>query len=98
MTIDTKLTCPLGSTCEHIVDGVIERCAWYVRIEGKNPNTGEDMNESRCAMAWQPLLTVGLTGKMDNTAVSIQSLRNETIKRQDLALGVVSGHKNISSI
>jgi len=93
-------TCPLGSTCEKIGDGVIERCAWYVKIEGTNPNTGEFMCESRCAMAWTPLLMIDGNGKTNETIAAIQNLRNETVKRQDAALALganLDGPKIIAS-
>jgi len=90
MSVEVTITCPLGSVCERIVDGKLERCAWYVKMVGTNPNTGEDVDEARCAIAWQPLLAVDTNGKLDQTVSSVQSMRNETIKRQDLALGVVA--------
>lgn len=91
--IKTVTTCPLGSTCEKVANGVIERCAWYVKIEGNNPNTGAFMSESRCSMAWQPLLMIDTNGKLNENIAAIQSMRNETIKRQDAALGVINGSK-----
>jgi hypothetical protein len=89
MTIEVQVTCPLGSTCEKVVDGVIERCAWYVSLEGKNPQNGKEVNDSKCAIAWQPLLMIETAGIMNGTNASVQSLRNETVKRQEIALEVV---------
>jgi len=43
--IKTVLTCPLGAKCEEIKDGAIHRCAWYTKLAGTNPNTGESMDE-----------------------------------------------------
>ena len=90
MALKVELTCPLGSTCEKVVGDHIERCAWYVKLEGKNPQTGKDINESKCAIAWQPLLMIEISGGVNRTSASVQSLRNETVKRQDKALEVVN--------
>jgi hypothetical protein len=94
--VKTVSTCPLGSTCERVANGVIERCAWYVKIEGTNPNTGEFMSESKCAMAWQPLLFIDVSGKLNENIAAVQSLRNETLKRQDIFLEVINGSKALT--
>jgi hypothetical protein len=95
--IKTVRTCPLGATCEQIVDGRIERCAWFTKIEGNHPQTGEFMSESRCSMEWLPLLNIDLAGKLNETIASVQSLRNETVKRQDEYLEVVKNAPKIIS-
>lgn len=75
--IPTKTTCPLGGTCEKIVDGHIERCAWYTELEGVNPQTGEKQPpRSMCAMAWIPILLIDNTAKTSGMSEGIQSLGN----------------------
>ena len=95
--METKITCPLGSECEKAVDGVLEVCAWYVKLQGKNPQTGENINEQRCAIAWQPILAIEGNGAVSGVAASIQSLRNETVARQDIALGAFNNAKTITA-
>ena len=89
--METKIVCPLGCECERVVDDHVERCAWYVTLEGEDPQNGERINTSKCAIAWQPILMVENSGKILNVAAGIDSLRNETIKRQDIALGKING-------
>lgn len=96
MELEKKIVCPLGCECQKVVDGIIEQCAWYVKLRGSNPQTGKEMDEYRCSMAWQPILMIEGNGNSYNIASSIQSLRNETVKRQDQALEVVR-HAKISS-
>tara|TARA_R110000803_G_scaffold117357_6_gene185899 strand:+ start:71 stop:424 length:354 start_codon:yes stop_codon:yes gene_type:complete len=75
MSIDVKLTCPLGSTCEKIVDGVIERCAWYITLTGVDVQTGKEIDGvSQCAIAWQPQLAIGIQAKTVSVADSISTL------------------------
>jgi len=85
----TVVTCPLGSECERIVDDHIERCAWYVKLAGHDPQSGKEIDDSRCAMAWQPILMIEGNGASHKVGAAIHSLRNETIKRQEQALEVV---------
>ena len=92
--IQVELTCPLCSKCEESRDGKIYRCAWLTTLAGRNPQTGVDMDESACAIAWLPIMQVEVaqTGRGTNEAVT--SLREETIKRQDAALINILGNKN----
>jgi hypothetical protein len=90
MDIEVVRTCPLGSTCEEVIDGKIHRCEWYVKLEGDSPQDGKKIETSKCAIAWQPILLI--EGNLQNLRVSaaIESLRNETIKRQELAIGKIN--------
>jgi len=86
--MEIKITCPLGSQCETAKDGYIERCAWNVEIEGTSSNNGEEIKESRCAMAWMPLLQIENTAKTIGINEAICSAREENIKRQDMGLSL----------
>ena len=78
--IETELTCPLGSTCEKVVDGKIHRCAWYTTLEGVNPQNGERLeNTSRCAMTWLPMLMIDNTGKTSAVVSGIVDLRESVL-------------------
>lgn len=91
-----KTVCPLGSECERVVEDHIERCAWYVQIEGVNPQNGDRVNDSKCSMAWQPILMIEQTAGVNQTASSVQALRNVTDKNQKAAIKVMENVKEIS--
>lgn len=75
--IPITYTCPLGGICERVVDGHIERCAWYVTLEGVNPQTGEKAEpQSKCGMAWLPILMIDNTGKTDRVSDAVNQLRD----------------------
>jgi len=80
MTVEVKLSCPLGSKCEEAKDGALHRCHWYMQVRGVNHNTGETVDEWRCAMAWMPMLLIENSGMQRSTSAAIESFRNETIK------------------
>jgi len=96
MELKTVLTCPLGSDCQKIVGDEIHQCHWYVKLAGKDPQTGKDIEDYRCAIAWQPILAIEGNGATHGLAASVQSLRNETVKRQDIALGAFNDAKTIT--
>lgn len=77
MEIKTVLTCPLGSTCTEIKDGAIHKCAWFIKLAGTNPNTGERVDEEGCAMRWVPTLLVENSMQQRSTSAAVESFRNE---------------------
>ena len=78
--IKTVLTCPLGAKCEEIKDGAIHRCAWYTKLAGTNPNTGEVMDEAGCSMTWMPMLMIENSMQQRSTSAAVESFRNETVQ------------------
>lgn len=80
----TIIECPLGSKCEkRIDDNTIERCAWYTKIVGTNPQTGQEVDEWACTMAWIPILLIENSRQSRSQAAATESMRNEVVKRQD---------------
>ena len=80
MEVKTVLTCPLGSKCEEIKDGAIHRCAWFQTLAGTNPNTGEQVDEKSCAIAWLPMLMIENSMQQRSTSAAVESFRNETMQ------------------
>ena len=90
-----NLTCPLGSTCETAKEGYIERCAWYTKLVGVGPD-GKDIDEWSCAIAWMPLLQIEMANTNRGQTAAIESMRDESSKRQDVALRLINV-RNITS-
>jgi hypothetical protein len=88
--IEIVLTCPLGSKCEEVKDNKIHRCAWFTTLAGRNPQTGEIMDEKACAIAWLPIMQVEVAQANRGTSEAVVSLREENNKRQDFALGMMN--------
>jgi len=86
MSIETIITCPLGSKCEEVKDGKIHRCAWSIELDGINPNTGESAKERACAMAWMPILLIENSKQQRSTSVAVESFRNEMVKSNNAFL------------
>lgn len=80
--MEIKLTCPLGHECEKAVDNVIHRCAWYVEVLGKHPQSEEQLSEFRCSLTWMPILLLENARTNRGQTDAICSLRNEQVSGQ----------------
>ena len=50
---------------------------------GKNPQTGQDVSEWNCAVAWLPMLLIEGSQQARQTGSAIESFRNEMVKLND---------------
>ena len=69
------------------------QCIWYNMLQGKNPQTGQNVQEWGCSIAWLPLLLVENSGKQVQTNASIESFRNEMVKANMVTLALVETQK-----
>ncbi len=90
--MEVTVTCPLGAQCEEIKDNRLHRCAWYVKLQGIDKQ-GNEHDRWDCAIAWGPVLHVEMAGTNRHQTAAIESMRNETIKRQEAALKVLENAK-----
>jgi hypothetical protein len=92
MKIEPKNNCPLDgfNPCRQL------ECAWFMKIRGANPNTGQEVDEWACSMAWLPILLVENSQQQRHTGAAVESFRNEMVKANDATLKLVSS--NIKAI
>lgn len=76
MKIEPKSNCPLDGfkPCRQL------DCAWFLKINGKNPNTGADVEEWGCSMAWLPIMMIENSQQQRSTGAAVESFRNEMVK------------------
>jgi len=81
------------------------QCLWYNMLQGKHPQTGLDVQEWGCSIAWLPLLLVENSAKMTGVQAATESFRNEMVKGQNVMNNILATNpktrneiKNISSI
>ena len=79
MKIEAKTNCPLDNfnPCREL------ECAWFMKLVGKNPNTGLDIDEWGCSMAWIPVLLVENSQQQRQTGAAVESFRNEMVKSNE---------------
>jgi hypothetical protein len=87
--VEVVCSCPLGHTCEEARDGKIHRCAWYTHIVGANPQTGNQVDEFRCAMGWLPTLLIEVSRVGRGQVAATESFRNEMVSEKKAALGAL---------
>ena len=70
--------CPLlGKTCIGL------QCAWFTKVQGHNPQTGKEVEEWACAVAWLPMLAIENSQNTRMSGAAVESFRNEMVKRMD---------------
>jgi len=58
------------------------KCAWFTRVVGYDKNTGAEVDEYQCAVAWLPMLLIENSGQQRETGAAVESFRNEMVKSQ----------------
>jgi len=82
MSIEIVTTCPLGHQCETVKEDRLQRCAWYICIKGKDPQSEDTIDEWRCAIAWQPILMVEMSQTNRGQTHALETLREEMSRGQ----------------
>lgn len=85
MKIEPKNNCPLDGfkPCRQL------ECAWFLKITGKNPNTGEDIEDWGCSMSWLPILMIENSQQQRSTGAAVESFRNEMVKNNEVGQRVL---------
>ena len=86
MKIEPKNNCPLDNfnPCRQL------DCAWFMKIVGKNPNTGEDIEDWGCSMAWLPIMMIENSQMQRQTGAAVESFRNEMVKSNNATLQLMA--------
>lgn len=85
MKIEPKNNCPLNNfdPCKQT------ECAWFTQIRGMNPNTGAEVDEWACAIAWMPMLMIENSQQQRGTSAAVESFRNEMVKNNEVGQRVL---------
>lgn len=79
MELKVKDNCPLNGfePCKQL------ECAWFVQMRGADPNSGKEVDEYACGIAWLPMLLVENAMQSRQSGSAIESFRNEMVKAND---------------
>ena len=70
-----------GTYCPLIKKDCIQhKCAWFTQVRGLNPNTGAEVDEWACAVAWMPMMAIEIAQKENQTGAAVESFRNEVVR------------------
>ena len=67
-------------------EGVEHKCKFYIQVLGKNPNTGQEVNQWDCAVSWLPMLLIEGSQQTRQAGSAIESFRNEMVNAQQQLL------------
>jgi len=93
MEIKAKDGCPLHSfePCKQL------DCAWFIQVRGINPNTGKEVDEWSCSVAWLPMLLIENSQQQRSTGAAVESFRNEMVKANEATYKLLTINNNDSS-
>lgn len=85
MKLEPKSNCPLDGfkPCRQL------ECAWFMKVRGNNPNTGEEIDDYGCSMAWLPVLMIENSQQQRHTGAAVESFRNEMVKSNQVSQQVL---------
>ena len=85
MQIKPKNNCPLDlfKPCREL------ECSWFIQVRGHNPNTGAEVDEWACAIAWMPVMMIENSQMQRQTGAAVESFRNEMVKANEATLKLV---------
>jgi len=86
MKIKPEVNCPLNNfkKCKGL------ECSWFIQMRGTNPNTGEEVDDWACAVAWLPTLLIENASQSRQTGAAVESFRNEMVKAQEASVRVLA--------
>jgi len=86
MQLENGHFCPLvQGDCKQL------ECVWFTRVVGKDPNTGKQVDEYGCAVAWLPTLLIENAQQSRQTGAAVESFRNEMSNNGGAFLGMIAG-------
>lgn len=79
MKVEAKANCPLDGfkPCKQL------DCAWFIKVSGVNPNTGDQVDEWGCSMSWLPILMIENSQQQRQTSAAVESFRNEMARSNE---------------
>jgi hypothetical protein len=87
-----------GKFCPLIKKDCIElQCSWFTQIRGMNPNTGKEVDEWGCAIAWMPVLMIENSQQQRSTGAAVESFRNEMVKNNEVSQRVLLATAGMST-
>lgn len=72
------------------------QCSWYTRVQGYDLNTGKQVDDYQCAIAWMPMLLVENSGQQRQTGAAVESFRNEMVKANETSQKVLLASLSVS--
>lgn len=66
-----------------------EQCMFWIHLVGKNPQTGEAVDDFGCAITALPLLLIENAKNVAQTQASVESFRNKSVEFQEILISAL---------
>jgi hypothetical protein len=60
-----------------------------MKVVGVNPNTGKEIEDWGCSMAWLPIMMIENSQQQRSTGAAVESFRNEMVKSNEVGQRVL---------
>lgn len=60
-----------------------------MQVRGTDPNTGKEVDEWGCSIAWMPMLLIENSQQQRSTGAAVESFRNEMVKSNEVGQRVL---------
>lgn len=71
MKLEAGKFCPLIKK-----DCIGLQCSWFTQVRGSHPQSGADVDEWACAIAWMPVLAINTAQQVRQGAAATEGVRN----------------------
>ena len=79
-----------GNYCPLIKKDCIQmQCSWFTQVRGHNPNTGKEVDEWACAIAWLPIMLIENSQQERQTGAAVESFRNEMVRANEASTQIL---------
>lgn len=73
-----------GKYCPLLKKDCIQlQCNWFIQVRGKDMNTGKEVDEWGCSIAWLPHLLIENANQTRQAGAATESFRNEMVKASE---------------
>lgn len=62
------------------------QCSWFTQVRGTNPQSGAEVDDWACAIAWLPMLLINTAQEVRQGAAATESFRNQMVDASEKAL------------
>lgn len=70
-----------GTFCPLLKKECIQmQCSWFIQVRGTDTNTGKEIDDWGCSIAWLPHLIIENASQSRQTGAAVESFRNEMVK------------------
>lgn len=84
-----------GNFCPLLKKDCVQlQCNWFIQVRGTNPNTGQEVDEWGCSIAWLPHLLLENASQIRQTGAATESFRNEFVKAASATINTMISISN----